>query len=101
MSDFQIIISGQNKANSEADPDDLDYEAQSGNAVDRIEDLQEIWPDVMDRLNKIAQQSCSSNSDSGFVIDEIEFNIGIEAGLSLGLVTKGTAAVSIKFARRR
>lgn len=101
MSNFQIIISGETRGHSQADRDDLGYEQQSGGTVDRIEDLQMIWPDVMDRLNKIAEQSCNTNSGSNFVLDEIEFNVGIEAGLSLGLVSKGTAAVSIKFARRK
>ena len=101
MPDFQIIISGETRGHPKADPDDLDYKPQSGGAVDRIEDLQEIWPDVIDRLNKITEQSRNTNSDSIFVLDEIEFNVGIEAGLSLGLVSKGTASVSIKFARRK
>ena len=102
MSNFQIIISGETQEHSSQDPDDLSYEKQSGGtAVDRIEDLQKIWPEVMSRLNEIAEQSSNAQSESLFVLDEIEFNIGIEAGLNLGLVTKGTAAVSIKFARRK
>lgn len=72
---------------------------RGGAIVDRIDDLAGIWDQVIGKLTSLAAQSSIAAAASKFELNEIEFNVGIEAGLSVGLVTKGDASVSIKFSR--
>ena len=63
--------------------------------------MEGIWDQVIAKLTGLASKSQATGAVSEFELDEIEFNVGIEAGLSIGLVTKGDASVSIKFSRRK
>lgn len=73
----------------------------SGAVIDRIDELEGIWDQVIKKLTGLAAQSQVATAASEFELSEIEFNVGIEAGLSVGLVTKGDASVSITFARKK
>jgi len=72
----------------------------AASAVGTIEQLTEIWGEVVERLSGLAAQTQAAAADTPFALDEIEFHVGIEAGLSVGLVTRGKASVSLTFVRR-
>lgn len=106
MSDgFQVTIVGPATPalsdSTTADETRFEVRPQSrrGAVVERIDDLAEIWDQVIGKLTSLAAQSSIAAAASQFELNEIEFNVGIEAGLSVGLVTKADASVSIKFAR--
>lgn len=98
MSDLKVIIATQNDENSETSSEV--FRGGTGRVTEKIDELGEIWDEVMKKLGALAEKSEITESDSPFQLDSIEFNIGIEAGLSIGLVTKGNAAVSISFKRK-
>ena len=52
------------------------------------------------RLTELASSTRNAVTDSPFELEYVEFNLGIEAGLSVGLVTKGEASVALRFARK-
>ncbi len=108
MSDgFQVTIVGPaplapaDPANAEDSRFEVRPQSRKGAVVDRIDDLADIWDQVIGKLTSLAAQSSIAAATSQFELNEIEFNVGIEAGISVGLVTKGDASVSIKFARRK
>ncbi|EJU10115.1 hypothetical protein LH128_25553 [Sphingomonas sp. LH128] len=103
---FQVTIVGPAPdtardagADSSESPYQVRQQSRAGTVVDRIDDLERIWDQVIGKLTALAAQSSIAAAASQFQLDEIEFNVGIEAGLSVGLVTKGEASVAIKFAR--
>ncbi len=99
---FQVTIVGpepQTLTDAEDGPFKVTPHARGGAVVERIDDLARIWEQVITKLTKLACQSSVVEATPQFELSEIEFNVGIEAGLSVGLVTKGDASVSIKFAR--
>jgi hypothetical protein len=102
---FQVTIVGPAPlgaaATGEAEEGRFEVRPQSRSraVVDRIDDLAGIWDQVIGKLTSLAAQSSIVAAASQFELNEIEFNVGIEAGLSVGLVTKGDASVSIKFSR--
>lgn len=102
-SGFQVtIVEPACQASSSAavaDGFDVRPQSRTGAVVDRIDDLAVIWDQVIGKLTGLAAQSSIAAAASQFELNEIEFNVGIEAGLSVGLVTKADASVSIKFAR--
>jgi hypothetical protein len=77
------------------------YSRPSGAVIDRIDDLEGIWDQVIAKLSHLAAKSQITAAASDFELSEIEFHVGIEAGLSVGLVTKGDASVSIKFSSKK
>ncbi|MBJ7440598.1 MAG: hypothetical protein JHD35_16435 [Sphingopyxis sp.] len=97
---FQVTIVG---SEPDVDAEESRYKvtphSRGGAVVGRIDDLAGIWDQVISKLTGLAAQSSIAAAASRFELNEIEFNIGIEAGLNVGLVTKGDASVTIKFAR--
>lgn len=98
MSDLKVLIVTQNDENGEAAPEVL--RGSTARVTKKIDELGEIWDEVMKKLGALAEKSEINESGSSFQLESIEFNIGIEAGLNVGLVTKGNAAVSISFKRK-
>ncbi|WNB86615.1 hypothetical protein [Cellulomonas sp. ATA003] len=122
MSEFQVVVVGpRGTADNEAPHgDDLGAAAGAGGAAggaparpdlrahsvagDRvvagIEELQDVWDTVIGKLTGLAAQSRAAAEDSPFELSTIEFNLGIEAGLSIGFVTRGEASVMVAFTRK-
>jgi hypothetical protein len=105
MSDFQItIVPAKETAKpkkGEAQDFEVNQHAKRGEkVVEKIEELEGIWDQVIAKLTDLAAKSHVAALTSQYELNEIEFNIGVEAGLSVGLVTKGNASVSITFARK-
>jgi hypothetical protein len=63
--------------------------------------LSRAWPEVMQRLQEILETGSGYVSDSGFELDSIEFSVGIEGGLSIGISAKADASATISFKRRK
>lgn len=106
ISDFQVTIVApaldSEAPTGEESPFAINqHSRRSGAVIDRIDELEGIWDQVIAKLTGLAAQSEFAAGASQFELDEIEFNVGIEAGLSVGLVTKGNASVSIKFSRKK
>lgn len=108
MSDFQVsIVSAQPAGKAgKAGKDDADrfevrpHGRRSGKVIASIDDLASIWDQVIEKLSAIADKSDIAASAGQYDLNSIEFSIGIEAGLSVGLVTKGQASVSITFTKK-
>lgn len=105
MTDFQVTIFSPGPVPAEPSPGSaFEVRQQSGGAkalLNGIDDLSKVWDQVIDRLSDLAVKSQARAANAPYQLEEIEFNIGIEAGLNIGLVTKGDASVTVKFARRR
>ena len=107
---FQVTIVSPSEpfspAPNEALPDPEDrftvtpHSRKGEKVIARIEALEGIWDKVVAKLTGLAEKSETTAALSKFELDSIEFNIGIEAGLSVGLVTKGEASVSLTFKRK-
>lgn len=101
MSNFQVtIIEGKKDKFTEADEQPSRFEVQKhkkgvAGAVEKIEELEKVWDKVIKKLSGLASKSTAASSE--YELSEIEFNIGIEGGLNIGLVTKGNASVSLTF----
>jgi hypothetical protein len=63
--------------------------------------LSRAWPEVMQRLQEIVETGSGYVSASGFELDSIEFSVGIEGGLSIGISAKADASATISFKRRK
>lgn len=116
MTEFQIVIVSpeiEEEAQDEQPPSDAEGidEAESKfdvrqnsragkKTVAKIDELANIWDVVVDKLTTIAAKTRDVVEKSPYELDTIEFNIGIEAGLEIGLVTKGNASVSIAFRKK-
>ncbi|MDJ0822278.1 MAG: hypothetical protein QNJ09_10790 [Paracoccaceae bacterium] len=102
MTNFQVVILDQSRKDEETQGDF--YVIQHGKGSQRVvaavDALQGVWPIVVDKLTEIASKTSSLAENSSFQMSSIEFNIGVEAGLSVGLVTKGEASVSVVFERK-
>ncbi len=106
MSDerFQVTIVGrapETLTDAQKGRFEVNQHSRSSAIVNRIDDLAGIWDQVIAKLTSLAAQSSIAAAASQFELSEIEFNVGIEAGLSVGLVTKGDASVSISFTRTK
>ena len=104
MSDFQITIIPA-KAGGEAGGEPAGgFEVNKhggGNAVvDEIEQLEGIWDQVIKKLTGLAAKTQVAVRAKEYELSAIEFNLGVETGLSVGLVAKGNASVSITFTRK-
>lgn len=102
MSDFQVLIVPAEEGNASED-ESLQMRPHSGRSarvIDSITELESVWDTVIERLTALADKSNAAADRSPFELSSIEFNIGIEAGLSIGLVTKGNASVSVAFTRK-
>ena len=104
MSDFQIMIvpatETKETGGEHSDRFEVTQHGRRDEIVQRIEELEGIWDQVVGRLAALAAKSQVVAQASQYELREIEFNLGVEAGLSVGLVTKGNASVSITFARK-
>ncbi len=103
MLEFQVMIAGPAVETLTAVPQDpFAVLPHSGGerVVQTIDKLGEIWDVVVDKLSGLAASAQQASSNAPFQLDEIEFHVGIEAGLNVGLVTKGDASVSLTFTRR-
>jgi hypothetical protein len=103
MSNFQVVIlqsGGESLPTNEEGATDFGVQQHSrggDRVLNDIESLGEVWDKVVQKLSELAEKA---NAASGqYELNDIEFNIGIEAGLSIGLVTKGTASVVVKFTK--
>lgn len=107
MSDFQILITTRDKYQTECAEEvlrrgsDSASNHQRGNVINTIDELSEIWDEVIRKLSTLASISSSKLPESAYELEAIEFNIGLEAGLNIGLVTKGNAAVSVSFCKNK
>lgn len=104
-SNFQVTIVGpplQHKPSADTNSafETHQHSRGSGPVISRIDELEQIWDQVIQKLTGLADQSLIT-AKSEFELSEIEFHVGVEAGLSVGLVTKGDASVAIKFTRKK
>lgn len=105
MSNFQVtILPAQPSGRGLVDESERFAVRQHSGAaekiIQKIDDLEGVWDQVIDKLTEIAAKSEVAAEASNYELSTIEFNIGIEAGLSVGLVTKGDASVSVIFSRK-
>lgn len=103
MNDFQItIVSGSkdSQPTPTKETHGFDVRQQSKGmerVLDDIESLAKVWDTVIEKLSFLASKADAVAGQ--YKMNEIEFNIGIEAGLNIGLVTKGNASVVVKFSK--
>lgn len=108
MNNFQIVIidhSTGKQVNKDKKGEKFATQQHSRTGdklVNSIKDLNDVWEDVVGSLTALATktQEVGARATSKFELNSIEFNIGIEAGISVGLVTKGDASVSLTFSRK-
>ncbi|MEQ3648675.1 hypothetical protein [Hyphomonas sp.] len=105
MSNFQITIVSAREATESEDGQSKNFDVTQHKrggkkTIEKIEELEVVWDQVIAKLTDLAAKSQVAALASQYELAEIEFNIGVEAGLSVGLVTKGNASVSIKFGRK-
>lgn len=104
MSDFQITIipaKGDGEAIGEpASAFEINQHGGGAAVVDEIEQLEGIWDQVIKKLTGLASKTEVAARVMEYELSAIEFNLGVETGLSVGLVAKGNASVSITFARK-
>lgn len=105
MSDFQVsILPSRDQAKIAPDShksfDVSQHSRTSDKVLSRIEDLEEVWEQVVKRLSGLAAKSDTAGQSTEFELKSIEFNLGVEAGLEVGLVTKASASVSIVFSKK-
>lgn len=103
MSNFQVtIIPGKTKKSQESTEEKIfegNQKSPGGKStIENIESLEEVWDEVVGKLSLLASKTVDKTEQ--YELNEIEFNIGIEAGLNIGLVTKGNASVAIKFKKK-
>src|SRR5450830_1557615 len=103
MSNFQVVIvPGTEDSQPSKDKTSKEFDVRqqskgSKRVLDDIDSLGDVWNTVIEKLASLAQKA---NAAAGqYEMNDIEFNIGIEAGLSIGLVTKGNASVVVKFSK--
>lgn len=106
MTDFQVTIIPAAEPVGQVDAQEdkfrtVQHGKNRGKKIEAsIDNLAGVWDTVVDKLTLIAAKTNAATTASKFELDSIEFNIGIEAGLSVGLVTKGNASVSISFKKK-
>jgi hypothetical protein len=108
MVDFQLMITGPAAVPGSVPEDvdatggrfDVEQHGRGRRTLDTIDDLGGVWDTVIQKLTALAAQSRSVADRSTYELRSIEFNIGIEAGLNIGFVTKGEASVSLTFTRK-
>ncbi len=76
------------------------HKRRASKVIERIDDLEGIWDKVIEKLTGLAEKTDIGAAVSKYELSSIEFNVGIEAGLDVGLVTKGEASVSVTFTRK-
>lgn len=79
---------------------EVNQQSKSSKVISKIEVLEGIWDKAVEKLTHLAEKSQAVASASKFELNSIEFHIGIEAGVEIGLVTKGEASVTLTFERK-
>ncbi|WP_298461127.1 hypothetical protein [uncultured Cellulomonas sp.] len=103
MNEFQVMVVGSAVTAgqaSDAQPGISARSASGDRVVAGIDQLGDVWDTVIGKLTGLAAQSRAAAEGSDFELSTIEFNLGIEAGLNIGFVTRGEASVSVTFARK-
>ena len=109
MSEFQVVVVGSANAGRPGDqasggsddrPEISARSASGDRVVAGIDELGDVWDTVIAKLTGLAAQSRAAAQGSDFELSTIEFNLGVEAGLNIGFVTRGEASVSVTFARK-
>jgi hypothetical protein len=105
MVDLQLVIAGP-ATEEPIDPillptDGYATEQHRRRSVDAIDRLDDVWETVVERLSALAATARRATSEASFELDKIEFNVGIEAGINVGFVTKADAAVTLTFTRKK
>lgn len=104
MSDFQITIiaakAGGEAVGEPASNFEINKHGGGDAVIDEIEQLEGIWDQVIKKLTGLAAKTQGAARALEYELSAIEFNLGVETGLSVGLVAKGNASVSITFARK-
>ncbi len=103
MSNFQVSIIDH--SNSTQDKENKKFatrkHSRTGDKIaNSIEELGGVWDQVIEKLTTLATKTQEASAISKFELNSIEFNVGVEAGISVGLVTKGDASVSVTFSRK-
>jgi hypothetical protein len=105
---FQVVIvsaapaaPAAAKAPGGGDKFEVNQHSGASKVIDKIDALDGIWDQAVEKLTKLAEKSQLAASASKFELGSIEFHIGIEAGVAIGLVTKGEASVTLTFERKR
>jgi len=99
MVEMQVVIAQANPPQGPEDPSGFEQHRKT-RVVETIDGLGEVWDTVVERLSALATATSGAAARSAFQLDEIQFNLGIEAGVAVGLVTKANASVSLTFTRR-
>lgn len=99
MVEMQVVVAD---VRPQPDPDDpTGFEQHTKVRVaETIDRLAEVWDTVVERLSALATSTSGASAQSTFRLDEVQFNLGIETGLAVGLVTTANASVSLTFTRR-
>lgn len=103
MEPAPILIAGPALQAPDATSSELGFEAHKrkpGVAMDSIDGLAAVWETVVDKLSALASSAQERTGRAPYALDTIEFQIGIEAGLNVWLVSKGSASVTLTFKRR-
>lgn len=99
MIEMQVVVAGT-PLQENRDTDEFELHGGGDRIVATIDKLGDVWDTVVQRLTVLATATSGAVPNSAFRLDEIQFNLGIEAGVAVGLVTKADAAVSLTFTRR-
>ena len=100
MPEMQLIVA---MGGVETDPSDqvgFEQHGRGDRAVEALDRLGDIWETAVDRLTELAAATREAAERSPFQLESIQFNLGIEAGVVVGLVTKADASVCLTFTRR-
>ncbi|GIG21241.1 hypothetical protein Cch01nite_19650 [Cellulomonas chitinilytica] len=102
MPNYQLVLasSAELSLDDTGGPYLVDQHSGTDRILQAVDRLGEVWEVAVERLSGLATTTRSAVAGSPFELDSIEFNLGIEAGLTVGLVTKGEASVSLRFTRR-
>lgn len=74
------------------------FDLHNKNAADQADKLLNALPQVATRLQKVIDDTAFPHTaTSGVHLEEVEFHLGIEGGLSIGLSAKAEAAITLKF----
>ncbi len=100
MTEMQVVVASIPVPGDNREADEFELHGGGDRVVATIDKLGGVWDTVVQRLTVLATATSGAVSNSAFRLDEIQFNLGIEAGVAVGLVTKADASVSLTFTRR-
>lgn len=99
MSKIDLVLATVQDANVERNKESrFSVELHSANPTAQADKLLAAMPEVATRLQQIIDKTSFPNTASSSVsLEEVEFHLGIEGGLSIGLSAKAEAAITLKF----